>query len=449
MSFKTEDPTGHGDPPRPPAGLLILLFLGIFLTSSNSFSKSISIFKSEPTIRVCLAEKRESITLHLLGKYKLTYQNVDIADIGNSTISFSITRQGKPSLSLPNQQIQFFSPISIELADSIPPPVSAGDPDGITFKTQVYPGAMTIIPEDDGSLRLINSVPLETYLRGVVPNELVNNLRPDELQACMAQAIAARNYAFFRMSNVDSFANGPLSRGFDVYSDTRDQVYSGTQRYKSLADSAIQFTAGMIVEYEGRPARCFFHSTCGGHTEAVQNVWQGQPALPYLRGVSDIDSSTGEPFCIYNPNFYWTVSYTGRELTRIVKANLGAANPMFASKLITGDVSSVKVLDRFSSTRVDSLEIVMDDGDVYFVRGDRTRYLFKGSDGSILRSSMIKILVLRNYGGSIRKIIIKGQGNGHGVGMCQWGALGMSRLGYSYKQILAHYYPGTVIEKVY
>ncbi len=308
---------------------------------------------------------------------------------------------------------------------------------------------MEIVPQNNGTFRLINTLPLETYLRGVVPNELVNNLKPDELQACMAQAIAARNYAFFRMSNIDSFANGPTSKGFDVYADTRDQVYSGIERYKSLADSAIEFTSGMIVEYDGQPARCFFHSTCGGHTESVQNVWQGQPALPYLQGVSDTDSATGEPFCIYNPNFYWTVNFSGRELTRLVKANLAAANPMYASKPVNGSVESVKVLNRYPSTRIDTLEITMDDGNTYYVRGDRTRYLFKTGDGVILRSSMFKLTLLRNYGGGIRKLIIKGQGNGHGVGMCQWGALGMSRLGYTYAQILEHYYPGTVIEKVY
>ncbi len=445
MSFPTEDPTGH----RNPAGLLLLTFLSILLAASTSFSRSIFVYTSEPNIRVCLTESRPSLTIHLGGNYRLTYQGIGIAVLENASISFRFSLQGTPVASLPNQQIEFFSPITIEPADTLGPMVTANAADGITFNYQTYPGKFEIIPENNGGFRLINSVPLETYLRGVVPNELVNNLRPDELQACMAQAIAARNYAFFRMSDVDSFANGPTSKGFDVYADTRDQVYSGIQRYKSLADSAIQFTSGMIVEYEGQPARCFFHSTCGGHTEEVQNVWQGQPALPYLQGVSDMDSATGEPFCIYNPRFYWTVSFSGHELNRLVRTNLGMANPMFASRPVKGNVDSIMILDRFPSTRVDSLEIKTDNDSVYYVRGDRTRYLFKTSIGGILRSSMFKITVFRNYGGNIRKIVIKGQGNGHGVGMCQWGALGMSRLGYSYKQILSHYYPGTVVKKVY
>lgn len=449
MIFRTESLTGQGIHFKSPAGLLLFFLLSIFFPASNSFSRSIPLPDSEPTIRVCLTENNKRLTLHLDGSYKLSYQDAGIAAVSNSPISFSYSVHGTPLASLPNQQIRFYSPIKIEPADSTIPDATAKDSGGITFNSQTYPGEMEIVPESDGSFRLINFVPLETYLRGVVPNELVNNLKPSELQACMAQAIAARNYAFFRMSDADSFANGPGANGFDVYSDTRDQVYSGMQRYKPLADSAIELTSGMIVEYDGQPARCFFHSTCGGHTENVQNVWQGQPALPYLQGVSDIDSTTGEPFCIYNPHFYWTTSFSGDELTGLVKANLGIANPMYAGKTVSGDVASIKILNRFPSMRVDSLEIQMDDGDIYYVRGDRIRYLFKANNGSLLRSSMFNILLLRNYGGDIGKIIIKGQGNGHGVGMCQWGALGMSRLGYTYKEILAHYYPGTVIKKVY
>jgi stage II sporulation protein D len=258
----------------------------------------------------------------------------------------------------------------------------------------------------------------------------------------MAQAIAARNFAFYKMINRDT-------SNFDVYSDTRDQVYSGMEKYKPLADSAITLTSGMIVEYDGQPARCFFHSICGGHTENVQHVWQGQPALPYLSGVSDIDSATGLAFCAASPQFYWTTTYTLSQLDRMAKTNLALANPTYATRRINPDVTDIEVMDRFDSSRIDSLEITARDGSVYFVRGDRIRYFFKNSGGTILRSSLFKIDISRDVDGNIKKIILKGQGSGHGVGMCQWGALGMSRLGYSYLQILLHYYPGTEVKKVY
>lgn len=406
-------------------------------------------YTTEPSIRVCLAENSTSLSLTINGAYKLRYQKVDIAALTHGSISLYFSAEGTPVASMPDRLIKFYSPLELDPADSSSLVAASGDPDGVTLDGQTYPGSIEIVPEDNGSFRIINRLPLETYLRGVVPNELINNLRPDELQACMAQAIAARNYAFFRMSGSDAFAAGPESKGFDVYSDTRDQVYSGIQGYKPLADSAVELTAGMIVEYDGQPARCFFCSTCGGHTAAVQNVWQGQAAVPYLQGVSDIDSATGEPFCIYNPNFYWTTSFSGRQVTNFVKRNLAMASPNYTGTIVTGSVAALKIIDRFPSHRVDSLEIKMDNGQTYYVRGDRTRYLFRERNGTILKSSLFKIRTLHNFRGALAKVIITGKGNGHGVGMCQWGALGMSRLGYSYKQILERYYPGTEIEKVY
>ncbi len=449
MTFPSDDPTGQGTKLIRPAGLLLLVYLFTFTLPEVSFPKSITVYKSEPIIKVCLSENRRSVTLRLEGKYRLLYQDVEISTLANSSITFSYSTEGTPLALLPGQRMEFYSPIEIAPDDSTEPSLSAGDPDGISFGSQTYPGGVEVVPESSASFRVINAVPLETYLRGVVPYELVNNLTPDELQACMAQAIAARNYAFFRMSNVDSFANGPRARGFDVYADTRDQVYSGISGYKPLADTAIALTKGMIVEYNDEPARCFFYSTCGGRTEAVQNVWQGQPPLPYLRSVSDIDSLTGEPFCIFNPNFYWSADFSGSQVNRMVRQNLALANPTYAGKNIHGDVVGVDVLNRFPSGRVDSLRISMDDGNKYYVRGDRIRYLFKTSNGALLKSDLFKLSVLTGYGGTIRRLILKGQGNGHGVGMCQWGALGMSKLGYSYSQILSHYYPGTVIKKVY
>ncbi|HEY9166991.1 MAG TPA: SpoIID/LytB domain-containing protein [Candidatus Kryptonia bacterium] len=434
--------------PRKGTSLFIIIVAVAVFSFSVSFSHPIFVYSSEPTIRVCLAEGVGSISLRVEGNYHLSYQGVSISKATNSTLKFEFSRDGSPKAFLPNQELQFLSPIRI-VPDTALNPESAANSDRITFKSQTYPGEMEIVPSSNGTYRLIDMVPLETYLRGVVPNELVNHLTTAELQACMAQAIAARNYAFFRMSGVDSSDKFIMRNGFDVYADTRDQVYSGIQRYNSLADSAIEFTSGMIVEYNGEPARCFFHSTCGGHTEDVQHVWQGQPPQPYLQGVSDIDSANGQPFCIYSPQFFWTVTLSAAELNTMLRRNLSAANPMYTGIALRSRISSLKVVDRFTSFRADTLQIKTADGTAYFVRGDRTRYFFKSPGGTLLRSSLFRITLTRDADGVIRSAVIKGQGSGHGVGMCQWGALGMSRLGYTYQQILSHYYPGTEVKKVY
>ncbi|MGC8594144.1 MAG: SpoIID/LytB domain-containing protein [Candidatus Kryptoniota bacterium] len=313
--------------------------------------------------------------------------------------------------------------------------------DTFNFNGKTYPGNIELIPVKSDIL-IINLVGLETYLRGVVPNELVNNLTNDELQACMAQAVAARNYAIYKMSKTDT-------SNFDVYSDTRDQVYSGIEGYRSLADSAIRMTSGIIVEYNGTPARCFFHSTCGGQTEKVQNVWQGQPPLPYLQGIQDIDSTTGAPFCIDSPHFYWTESFSIDTLDNFMNKYLSVANPGYSNRIISDNIKDISILNRFQSFRVDSLQITTVDGKKYFIRGDRIRYFFRQDDGSLLRSNMFRIEAKKNKSGDLQELTLRGQGNGHGVGMCQWGAIGMSRKGFNYKEILYHYYPGTTIKKIY
>ncbi len=439
--------------------LLIISAFTIFHVASTWAGNTFP-YSSEPVIRVCLAENLRALSLRVNGDFRLGYRSVTIAEIADSKLSFRFSHDGTPEASLPNQELTFSSSVTIEppnsQADASRNSVASQGGVGLIFGSQTYPGSIEIIPEGNKTFRVVNSVALETYLRGVVPNELVNNISPDEFQACMAQAIAARNFAIYKMSKqfVSSQSEPGIDRDssdFDVYSDTRDQVYSGMERYKPLADSAIELTAGMIVEYDGQPARCFFHSTCGGHTENVQHIWQGQPALPYLAGVSDIDSATGQPFCLYSPQFYWAVTYTSSELNNMVSTNLGTANPVYANRIAgrPQQVIDLEVSNRFESYRVDTLRIIMKNGDVYYVRGDRTRYLFKNSDGTILKSSLFRILITRNDNGSIKDVIVKGQGSGHGVGMCQWGTLGMSRLGYNYLQILSHYYPGTIVKKEY
>ncbi len=433
---------------------LLLISAALLLLESSSQCKPVFSYSVEPIIRISLAENIKNPSLRVYGNFRLSFQGIEIATVANATVSFTFSNDGTPIAKLPNQEIRFSSPIKVEPSDTnlykirsdsgtnAPAGSSERLLSGMRFRLQTFPGSMEIIPEKGGTFSIINFVSLESYLRGVVPNELVNKLTRDDFQACMAQAIAARNFAFYKMSNLDS-------TNFDVYSDTRDQVYSGIEKYKSIADSAIDLTSGLIVEYNGQPARCFFHSTCGGHTESVQHIWQGQPALPYLAGVSDIDSATGDPYCIYAPQFFWTNTYSHYQINRMFKANLAEANPTYANKIMGSDVTEIKILDRFDSFRVDSLMVKTRNGNKYYVRGDRTRYFFRGSDGTLLRSSLFRINISRDRKGRIATITVKGQGSGHGVGMCQWGAIGMSRLGFNYLQILSHYYPGTEVKKVY
>ncbi len=139
-----------------------------------------------------------------------------------------------------------------------------------------YRGALEVRAGADGRVLPINIVNMEQYLRGVVPAEMSPTSFP-QLEALKAQAVAARTYAF---KNRGQYAR----QGYDICESARCQVYRGADIEHELSDRAIRETTGEIIVYEGEPINALFTSTCGGHTEDVENVFSGDP-VPYLRGV--------------------------------------------------------------------------------------------------------------------------------------------------------------------
>ena len=137
----------------------------------------------------------------------------------------------------------------------------------------------------NGSLRAVNSVGLEGYLFGVVPSEMPHTWLPEALKA---QAVAARSYALAVRKN---------GSWFDLYSDTRSQVYLGIAHEKASTTAAVQATAGEVVMYGGRVATTYFYSSSGGRTAAANDVWQGPP-VPYLVSVDD-------PYDTISPYHRW------------------------------------------------------------------------------------------------------------------------------------------------
>ena len=187
----------------------------------------------------------------------------------------------------------------------------------------------------------------------------------------------------------------------------------------------------------------YFHSTCGGRTEARSEAWE-LPELPYLAPVWDTehgDERLDEAWCRGAPSFEWTESWTGEEVDRLASEAL----PDVSSTPVSGPVGRVRGLEVTSRTeagRVRWLE-VRAEGGTYRVLADRVRrLLLRPSTGGILRSSWFDLEVETTADG-IARVTARGRGNGHGVGMCQHGAIAMARAGRSYDEILAHYYPGT------
>ncbi len=288
-----------------------------------------------------------------------------------------------------------------------------------------------------GYIRAVNILPLEEYLKGVVPAEIPVKNGNSFYQAIKAFAICARSYTIMKMQ-----LSNPV---YDVYTDVRDQVYGGADYENPISNRAIEETKGLILKYDGKPATVFYSSTCGGHTENSSNVFNGDD-LPYMQGVVDGDPS----FCTISPKYNWQETFN--ESTII--------NRLFSSGYLSDTnfvLDSIYVLDRFDSGRVDHLVFTMHQltdgsgiiggsGSTVMLTGNNIRYVLKTPDGQkILESTLFNI----NFEKNKHEVILNGKGYGHGVGLCEWGAIGMAKQGYDYKKILYHYFPGTSISRYY
>ncbi len=310
----------------------------------------------------------------------------------------------------------------------------------LTVGGKRYRGRFEIFRDRSGLLTLVNVVDVESYLRSVVPNE-IGGLTPEILEAVKAQSIAARTYVFF-------FHGRYEEDGFDVLATVQDQVYSGVGGEKPVSDRAIAETKGIILLYKGKPVRTNYSSTCGGRTAAIEEVWPVKP-VPYLKSVADKKSYKKGTFCSQSPYFRWRETWTGEEFESIFKTYYPRQHPDGRHPSENERLVNVKIARRTKSGRVAVLEVVTTD-QIYRLSGDAIRFVVRRPDKqrSILRSILFDVDVQRR-GGYASTIIFYGGGFGHGVGMCQSGAIGMARQGMKARDILTHYYRGVKLSRVY
>ena len=282
-----------------------------------------------------------------------------------------------------------------------------------------------IVSANGNKLNAINVIDIEDYLRGVVPYE-IGKLDESKFEALKAQAVAARTYAYKHFGS-------RVAQGFDVYADTRDQVYKGLHSATELTDKAVRETEGVVMTYNGEFITAYYHSTCGGETEGVA-TW-GRPDHPYLKNKPDLRPD-GTPWCRESNYTEWTREFTEDELRDLFQINAKEAKanvPSFSS------IKSMHIQDTLKSGRIHTLVIETNNGS-FTAKADKIRWLFKRG-GTILPSSFFRIHKNGN------EWILKGKGFGHGVGLCQMGARARAQAGQSYIQILTHYYPGITLEK--
>lgn len=277
-----------------------------------------------------------------------------------------------------------------------------------------------------GTLLVVNRVCLEDYLRGVVPRELLSS----QVEAVKAQAVLARTYALAHRK--------PGDARWDVRDDTSHQVYGGVEAEHPTSDRAVLETAGQVLAWRGRLAdRVVYHSTCGGRTEGNQPVF-GTPPIPYLQGVECVDEA-GRPGCSASKYATWTADWEGKDLGQELGRFLGKPVPA---------VRGLEIREAAPSGRVVRLAVLLEGGGELELGGDdlRRALRYREASGQLRALPSTRFLVEPEAGeGRIR---VQGSGWGHGVGMCQWGAIGMARQGSSYAEILGRYYPGALVVPV-
>jgi stage II sporulation protein D len=306
----------------------------------------------------------------------------------------------------------------------------------VTYAGKRYRGELLIHPTDSGIL-VVNRVSVESYLRGVVPLE-IGPRQAGEEAAVEAQAVAARSYSYIHMAEAEG-------RAFDMYATVQDQVYGGVDAEKPIADAAIESTKGMVLRYAGRIVNTPYHSTCGGSTAEVQEVWWKEPNQPYLQRVSDRIPGTDKFYCDPSPRFRWNVAFDRAQLRATLEKYLSQYSGAPAGSL--GPVTAIRIDGRTPSDRVASMTVQTSRGS-YTVRGNDVRFVLRPQGTTILNSTYFTASSSAGASGEVENLTLNGGGYGHGIGMCQWGAIGRARAGQDYKTILTTYYPGTTVSRI-
>lgn len=281
------------------------------------------------------------------------------------------------------------------------------------------------------NIRVFNLIDIELYLKGVLPGEIGDRSKA-EFEAAKAQAIAARTYAIWRLSTRTGDMH--LKNSID------DQLYLGASEELPLLNKAVEQTEGMIMTHNKKPVAAYYHAVCGGSTAPVEKIWGGKK-IPYLKGAIDGD------YCQWAKTFFWGEKFSADDLennlSQYFSQNGGLPGKGF------GKILSIQFKKDNSIGRMIELKVKTSTSD-FSVSSDQIRWALKRPSvpGAILPSTRFNERIFKT-GGKIDSMELVGAGNGHGIGMCQCGAIGRARDGATYKEILNTYYHGVKIEKIY
>ena len=313
---------------------------------------------------------------------------------------------------------------------------------------RVYEGELHFYITNGNKFEVVAHLPLEQYIKGVVPYEIGGD---SPLEALKAQAVAARSEAIMALTS-------QLYSGehHDLTSDVECQVFSGNGKRTEKSDRAVMETKSLILSEDGKPINAYYASNCGGHSELIKNVWSDRPT-PKSYNISNFDwddsiatdlsieenvrewiFSNPPSYC--NPNihsdlprwsqnnFRWKREFTTEAISQMTSKGKDLRNLL-----------DIKILKRGTSGRAYHAKFIFEKDSIEIYGELKIRQMFAPP----LRSSCF--VVDKTETG----FVLHGAGWGHGVGMCQTGAIAMARDGIGFEKILKHYYRKAELSKVY
>ena len=433
---------------------ILIFYVRFFPVSINAQP----LFESEPIVKVRIIYNLDSIQVLLNDNWNITgiTENSSIEPTKSSVLTIKTDGQEVKVTDNDNYQRITSSHLKLDCDDPAGTLEIFNVPYGIGWwwegkENRTYEGQIDIKVNENDKLDVIISLPLEKYLCGVVPYEIGSDA---PIEALKSQVISARS------ETVEALITRKYSGdGFDLCADVECQVFAGNHKRTEITDKAVYDTKGLCLFFGDKVIGAYYASNCGGISENVENVWPERSGpVPYWSSHFDLDSTLefnptnnpkewieSNPDVYCNPNFHpelpswsqnnfrWKVEISNNELTQ----NLNKL------KLI-GTLKDIDVIERGNSGRI-------------------IKAKFIGSEDSLLLNSELDIrkikhppfrsscFVFERYYNSEGEEFYQfsGAGWGHGVGMCQSGAVARAYSGQSFYQILKHYFPETDIKTVY
>ena len=274
----------------------------------------------------------------------------------------------------------------------------------LTFQKNTYTGKFYIVPKGK-NFRVVEYTDLEDYLLGVLPYEMSYSW---PLEALKAQAVSARTYTLMQLKT-------QKRTDFDLYNDTRDQMYKGSGKVYDSVRQAVEGTQGLVLTYKDEPFHTYYHANCGGGTDDAK-IWTGAKG-PTIKPLSGASCSSDK----HSKSYSWANTVPQKSINAFVNKNG-----------LQGSVKKIKVAQKTSSKRAVNLE---------FTTGKGKKELSCAKFRLAVGASLLKSCKLTDIKKNNRGFAFNGLGYGHGIGMCQDGAKGMALDGKNYKQILSNYFP--------